>query len=113
MANPGAVDILYSAAVGGTVLDVSNVPAYISNYHIGNTTAAVAYLQIFWKAAASVTLGTTVPDVVLLIPASGGATQCFEDEGWKTRGTAFSVAGTTTRSGLTAAILEVTLFKKR
>ena len=113
MANCGAVDHLLSVEVAGTVTNVdANNPSYVSVMELANTTAAIAYLQVFWKAAGSVTLGTTVPDVVIGLPASGGAVLHFEDEGWKTRGTAWSIAGTTTRGGLTGAAISVTIWRK-
>lgn len=101
-----------SAEVGGTVLDFSNQPTYVGSIEFANTTAALAYVQIFWKAAASVTLGTTVADVVIGLPASGGMALSFPDEGWRTQGTDWSMAVTTTRTGLTAALTSVTVWKK-
>jgi len=113
MANPGAVDHLISAAVAGTAVAMSNQPTYIATLEFMNTTAAAAYVQIFWVASGSVTPGTTVPDVVIGLPASGGAVLHFEDEGWKTRGTAWSMIATTTRTGSTGAEVSVTVWKKR
>lgn len=101
-----------SVEAGGTVLVGDNVPTYIATLEFANTTAAMAYVQIFWKAASDVTLGTTVPDVVIGLPASGGAVLHFEGEGWRTMGTAWSFAATTTRTGLTAALTSVTIWKK-
>ena len=113
MANQGAVDHLISAEVAGTAVAMSNVPTYIDTIELMNTTAAVAYLQVFWVASGSVTPGTTVPDVVIGLPASGGAVLHFEGEGWKTRGTAWSAIATTTRTGSTGAAVSVTVWKKR
>lgn len=102
----------YSAQVGSTVATVSQTPSIIGNIVLLNTTAAVAYLQIFWLAAGSVTLGTTVPNVVIPLPASGGIALDYGDQGWLTRGTgAWSIAGTTTRTGNTQALIDVTIWK--
>lgn len=109
----GAVDHFKSAQVGSTVVAGSNVPTYIGTMELANTTAAMAYLQIFWAASGDVVLGTTVPDVVIPLPASGGAVLNFEGEGWKTHGTAWSMAGTTTRTGNTQALIDVVIWKKR
>lgn len=112
MANQGSVSHLISAEVGSSKTDMSNQPTYVAVLELMNTTAAAAYLQIFWKAASAVTLGTTVADVVIGLPASGGAVLEFPGEGWKTGGTAWSVAGTTTRTGNTQALISVTCWKK-
>lgn len=99
----------FSAQVAGTVTNVvtgSNLTMLTVIAY--NTTAAVAYLQIFYKAAASVTLGTTVPDAVIPIPASGGI---GVDTGWHINSGAagVSIAATTTRTGLTGATCDVFL----
>ena len=108
----GSLTHLLSVQVGSGKADVSENPTYVGHIHVSNTTAAIAYLQIFWKAAASVTLGTTIPDVVLPVPASGGFFGPFIGEGWRTGGTAWSIAGTTTRTGNSAALLDVVIWKK-
>lgn len=113
MASQGAVDHLISAEVAGTAVAMSNVPTYIATLELANTTAAMAYVQIFWLASGSVTPGTTVPNVVIGLPASGGAVLQFGDEGWKTLGTAWSMIATTTRTGSTGAAVSVTVWKKR
>ena len=109
MANQGSVDHLISLSVSNTVLDVSNFPTYIATIEAANPSVAVSYLQIFWKASGSVTLGTTVPDVVIPLLGTGGAVIPFQGEGWKTRGTAWSIAATTTRTGSTAGVSPVDL----
>lgn len=109
----GCLDPLYSGQVSGTVVQVSNQSTYVGQLVLGNTTAAVAYLQVFWAPSGSVTLGTTAPDLVFLIPASSGAVIPFGKEGLKTRGTAWSIACTTTRSGSTGAAVEVAILSAR
>ena len=72
--------------------------------HGVNTTGAAAYLQIFDVAAiASVTLGTTVPTLVLTIATGASATDTYGTAGAVfTNGVA--VASTTTSTGSTAAV---------
>lgn len=68
--------------------------------------ASVLYLQMFNKASASVTLGTTVPDLVFPIPTSGntnGAGFNFSVPNGIAMGTGISFAVTTTETGATAA----------
>lgn len=102
----------YSGQVGSTVVQVSAVPSLIGNIVLLNTTAAKAYLQIFWLASGSVTLGTTAPAVVIPLPANGGIALNYGDMGWLTRGTGpWSIAGTTTRTGNTEALIDVTVWK--
>lgn len=103
---------LLSAQIGGTVVVGDINPTYIDSMVLVNTTAALAYVQIFWVAAASVTLNSTVPDVVIPLPPSGGAVLHFGDGGWKTLGTAWSLACTTTRTGSSAALVDVTIWKR-
>lgn len=95
-----------------TVTTIDNVPTYIGVLVATNTTAAAAYIQIFYKASGSVTLGTTVADAVIPLPASGGVSIPFPDCGWLTSGTSWSVAGTTTATGSTAAICNLSIWRK-
>jgi len=108
----GSFDSHYNAPVTGTVLNVSAVPIDIGSYHILNTVAAITYIQFFYKVAASVTLGTTVADFTIGLPASGGATLHFGGSGWRTRGP-LSIASTTTPTGSTGALSHVSLWKCR
>ena len=112
MANQGSCDHFLSVAVTGTAAAVSNLPAYIGLMEVFNNTAAIAYLQIFWKAVGSVTPGTTVPDVVIPLPASGGVVLPFPGEGWRTRGTDWSICSTTTRTGAISAATDLVIWKK-
>jgi len=111
MAN-GAFDSLFSAAVTGTKVQVSAVPVDIGAYQMLNNAAAITYVQVFYKLAADVTVGTTVPDVVIPLPVSGGATINFSGSGWRTRG-ALTLASTTTRGGNSTATTDVVLWKCR
>lgn len=107
----GLLDSMYSASVTGTKAQVSAVPVNIGAYHILNNAAAISYVQCFYALAADVTVGTTVPNVVIPLPASGGATLNFEG-GWLTRGP-LTLAVTTTRTGSTTATADVVLWKAR
>jgi hypothetical protein len=99
-----------SSAITGTVIAGSTVKTDIAMIEIGNTTAAVAYVQFFWAAAADVTLGTTVPNAVIIVPASGGVVLPF-NTGWQTGGTAWSMASTTTATGSTNAAQFITIWR--
>jgi hypothetical protein len=100
-----------STAVAGTVLVGSTVQTTIGLIEIANTTAAIAYVQFFWLAAASVTLGTTVPNFVIPVPASGGVVLPF-DGSWLTGGTAWSYASTTTATGNSAAAQYINIWRR-
>ncbi len=100
----------FSAAVT-TVAEVSKTPSLIALMELANTTGAMAYLQIFWKASADVVLGTTVPNAVIALPPNGGAVLPFEEPGWATNGTAWSIAGTTDRGNAVTAAISVTIWK--
>ena len=71
-----------------------------------NTTAAIAYIQMFKAAASAVTLGTTAPDHVIPLPASSGVSLNISD-GWRFGGAAISLGATTTRTGNTTAACDV------
>lgn len=103
---PNIVPERYSAQVAGTKLDVStNVNHLVYYIYALNTTAAVAYLQIFDKQSADVTVGTTTPDLSFGIPANGALPLFFSDP--VRFATGFTVAGTTARTGATGAALDV------
>jgi len=46
--------------------------------HIFNPNASIEYVQVFNKATTGVTPGTTVPDMIFGVPASGYATYDIE-----------------------------------
>lgn len=102
--------LIITGSVGATATAIKASAGQLYGYHLFNTTAAVAYVQIFNVAAGSVTLGTTAPTMSIGIPASGGATVNF-DKGIAF-GTAMSYACTTTRAGLTGATCDVNFFYK-
>ncbi len=108
----GSFDTIFSASVTGTKVQVSATPVDIGAYHMLNNAAAITYVQVFYKLAADVTVGTTTPDAVIPLPTSGGATLNFEGKGWRTRGP-LTLAATTTRTGSSTATVDVTLWKAR
>jgi len=101
---------LFTGQVAGTVIALDNVgPATLRWLTFLNTTAAVAYLQIFNIAAGSVTLGTTAPTLSIGVPASAAIVIAIPEEGQHMRGNALSCAGTTTRTGNTGAALDINI----
>lgn len=101
---------IVTGSVGATATAIKASAGQLYGYHLFNTTAAVAYVQIFNVAAASVTLGTTTPTISIGIPASGGVTVNF-DKGIAF-GTAISYACTTTRTGSSGATCDVNFYYK-
>lgn len=97
----------FSAVVAGTVTNVTTGqnPTFLTVL-IYNNTGAPAYMQVFYKAAADVTLGTTTADAVITIPASSGIAI---DAGWHINSGAAgtSIACTTGRANSTGASCDV------
>lgn len=108
-ATSGGLSIV-TGSVGATATAIKASAGQLYGYHLFNTTAAVAYVQIFNVAAGSVTLGTTAPTFSIGIPASGGVTVNW-DKGIAF-GTAISFGCTTTRTGSTGATCDVNFFYK-
>lgn len=99
----------YDSSLDATDILVAAGPCSLKGYHFLNTTAAVAYVQIFDAAAASdVTIGTTTPDFVLGIPASAGALMALGDGIKFTKG--IVAASCTAVGGSTGAIIVATFF---
>jgi len=112
MAGIGARDTdstqVYNAAVSGTKLEVTDNPnVLVYSFHILNTTAAAAFLQVFDKDADNVTVGTTVADYVIAVAASGTREITYCKPIRHTVG--LTVTSTTTRGGSTGASQEVTI----
>lgn len=108
-ATSGGLSIV-TGSVGATATAIKASAGQLYGYHLFNTTAAVAYVQIFNVAVGSVTLGTTAPTFSIGIPASGGVTVNW-DKGIAF-GTAITFACTTTRAGSTGATVDVCFFYK-
>lgn len=66
----GGTSVYSHTALVNVKQEVKAGPASLFGWHIHNVAAAITYIQVFNKLAANVTVGTTVPDFVLGIPAS-------------------------------------------
>src|SRR3972149_3110184 len=99
---------VYSDTVGGTKVEVSDNPnVLIYAFHLLNTTAAAAYLQVFDADSDNVTVGTTVADYVFGLSANGMATIMLPKP--KRHSVGFTVAGTTTATGNTGANIQTVI----
>jgi hypothetical protein len=109
----GGLTLFSDPALLATKAVVAAVPASIYGYHIHNPNAAIAYVQVFNKLTAGVTVGTTVPDWVIGIPANGTVNLSPGTAGIDFS-TGVVIAATTTTGGLTAlgAGLQVGIFYK-
>jgi hypothetical protein len=98
----------YNDNVAATPVNIkSNGMALLCGLKIVNTTAAVAYLQVFDLPAASVVLGTTPPKWVIPLGASETTNPSDMSPPVQFTGTGLSIAGTTTPTGNTGAQLKV------
>lgn len=91
----------YQSALTNTKVAPFTGAATFGGWHIYNPNNAITYIQIFDALTASVTLGSTTPNMVIVVPANG-----WEDWTPVPPGIAFStglvLAATTTASGSTA-----------
>ncbi len=75
MEDRGSISYSNIAMANGAALVVARAVG-LTGYHVFNPGANATYLRFYdAAAAASVTVGTTVPTFVLGIPAAGGATR--------------------------------------
>jgi hypothetical protein len=117
----GAAQIVHTAqaAGGATLFKLRNAAATVTDVKVSagtlyglqvvNNQGAAAYIQVFNLAHASVTLGTTTPDLEMLVPANSALTYPIPATGIAFT-TAISVASTTTEGGLTGSAAGVQLF---
>lgn len=99
---------LFDETADETKAAVNTGRTRLVSVHVNNLDAAVMYLQLFDAAAASVTVGTTTPDLVIPMAASGTHHVVWGDDGpvfW----TACTYAVTTTPSGSTGPTAEAVL----
>lgn len=92
----------------------------VDGWDIMNTTAAIAYIQVFDATAANVNLGTTVADYIIPLPANGRATALLASGDPNSSPIAGSqrishakgctIAATTTRTGNTTAACDVLMW---
>lgn len=96
----------YGVGVAGTVQQIKADAGEIYVLKLRNTTGAAAYLQIFGKKAADVSLGTDTPQAV--IPLGANEVVAIPMPVPLYIGPAgISVAGTTTATGSSGAAIDV------
>lgn len=126
-AAPGPMPVASRASAGGgalpffndavtTAVQVKATQGQLYSLSLTNTTAATAYLQVFCKPSASVTLGTTVPDFAIRLKTNAGAGDerdvvyplgACSLTAAGAGGTGITIAGTTTATGSTGAAISV------
>lgn len=89
-----------------TLLSVKTTTGYLHGLFVTNGDAAVRYLQVFNVASTDVTLGATVPYIVIPLAASASANVNFLGGVFMTGG--ISCACTTTANGAVGATAAAT-----
>lgn len=106
----GSVATNFNGSVAGTIAAVSSFDKNcLTHIIVGNTTAAIAYLQIFNKVSTAVTVGTTAPDMVVMVPIGGSVAIEFDKPIKMFDAAGLSCACTTARAGATGATCEVNI----
>ena len=100
--------IPFAAAVSGSAVAVKACRSRIYGWQIVNNTGLRAYVQVFNKKVADVTVGTTTPDYVIPLAANGDSTVDFGGVGID-HDTAITIAATTGRANSTGAACDVTM----
>lgn len=99
-----AAGAVFNDAVSNTAVQVSPGRAGLMSLRLINTTAAVAYLQVFNAPATSVTVGTTSAAFAVRL----GANETISiDLGGLQMPNGIALAGTTTATGSTGAAISV------
>lgn len=89
----------YNASVNATKVEISAVPSNCYGFLVENNDESNAvYLQVFDKAAADVTVGTTVPDYTMKIPAGAVFGRDSQDIPFHFHSRGITIAVTTTRT---------------
>lgn len=98
-----------NAALSNTSATVKSVPGIVGGWFIDNPNSSMTYVQ-FYDTTSAVTVGTTLPDFFLGIPANGAANVHLPIKFTK----GIKIAATTTRTGASApaSSLGVSLFVK-
>ena len=117
MAKPFSAQVTTAVAVK---LQGNEGPLTVDGWHIVNTTAALAYIQVFDKTSANVTLGTTTADYVIPVPANGSVAavlgtgdannSAIAGSQRVTHALGCTIAATTTRTGNTTAACDVLMW---
>lgn len=110
----------YQSALSNTATQIKGSAGTLGGWlWLYNPNTAVTFIQVFNKASASVTLGTTAPDFVIALPGIASASATGSAANWESvhgiaMGTGITVAATTTASGSTApanAVVATFLYK--
>ncbi len=80
-ATAGGLSFYKTLDLDETEEDVKTSAGQLYGYYIFNNAASTRYVKIYNSTAASVTVGTTTPDITIPIPA-GSAANVFSDIGW-------------------------------
>jgi len=105
VASPSSEKVYNSTAMGNTIEGIKASSALVYSVIVDNTlNASATYVKLYNLASGSVTVGTTVPDEVILVPASVIVTHVMYTgaAAGKTFGTALSAAAVT--AGGTAGV---------
>jgi len=94
-----------NTALSNTKQQVKSSAGNLYGYHFYNSGAVVTYVQIFKLPSASVTVGTTTPDLVLAIVAGGGLDTMGSVP--IACGSGITIAATTTPTGSSAPVASI------
>ncbi len=98
VASPANEIVFTDTAMGGTADAIKASSATVYYIQVDNSlNGAASYVKLYNLASGSVTVGTTVPDEVILVPANARITQVYSTVAspGKVFGTALSAACTT------------------
>jgi len=98
VATTGGMTRFRNTALSNTATAVKASAGNLYYYHVYNSNAADAFLQLYNVAQGSVTVGTTTPDLTLAIPAGGVLDGSFDGAPFSFS-TAITIAATTTITG--------------
>lgn len=109
-ASPLAPNIEGESCTGFTnvVRNIGSGSILWAGYNFINNDAATRFIQIFFRPASEVILGTTLPDDVFLLGSSGTIVHRFNEDEFVTQGRALSISVTTTENGTTGPTNAVT-----
>jgi len=99
----------YTGNVGGTVINLASRGAQNLRFVQALNSAQIGYIQIFNLPSTSVTIGTTVPVQSFGVPSSAAIVIPLPEDGLLLGGDGMSVACTTTRGGLTSALMDINI----
>ena len=88
-------------SISGTPIEIYGSQKRFYGYLLNNNDASARWVQIFFRPSSGIVLGTTAPDMTVLMPASGSVALELENPLDATTG--ITVACTTTEVGATGA----------